>query len=162
FNSRDFRGKARLIDRTDPGVNFDFGTAGPELAEDAKEKFDPHQFSIRWDGSVLAPETGSYEFVVRTEHAVRLWVNDHKKPPDDRSLGWERGTTISKEWEAAATDAALETAAYVAARLPELAGVPDGAKDRGPKLREFCRRFAERAFRRPLSDDEKQLFIDRQ
>src|SRR5581483_5320 len=226
---------------------FDFGTAGPDLPEDAKEKFDPHQFSIRWEGSVLAPETGSYEFVVRTEHAVRLWVNDNKKalidawvksgsdteyrasvfllagraypirlefskakqgvddskknpnpppvkasiallwkrpkradeviparhlsparspevavietpfPPDDRSLGWERGTTISKEWEAAATAAALESAAYVAAHLPELAGSQDKAK-----LKEFCRKFAERAFRRPLTDDERQLFIDRQ
>jgi len=29
-------------------------------------------------------------------------------------------------------------------------------------LKEFCRRFAERAFRRPLTDDEKRLFIDRQ
>ena len=83
-------------------------------------------------------------------------------PPDDRSYGWERGTTISKEWEAATTDAALEVAGYVAARLPELAGVPDDAPDRGPKLRAFCRTFAERAFRRPLTDAEKQQFVDRQ
>ncbi len=65
-------------------------------------------------------------------------------PPDDRSLGWERGTTISKAWDQAATDAALETAAYVTAHLRELADVREDAKDRGPKLREFCRRFAER------------------
>src|SRR4029434_6610105 len=29
-----------------------------------------------WNGSLLAPDTGEYEFVVRTEHAARLWVND--------------------------------------------------------------------------------------
>ena len=36
------------------------------------------------------------------------------------------------------------------------------APDREPKLREFCRRFAERAFRRPLTDEQKAFFVDRQ
>ena len=43
-----------------------------------------HKFAIRWEGSVLAPETGDYEFIVRTEHSARLWVNDLKKPLIDR------------------------------------------------------------------------------
>ena len=46
--------------------------------------------------------------------------------------------------------------------LPELAGVKDGASDNAAKLRVFCLRFAERAFRRPLSDELKQCYIDRQ
>jgi hypothetical protein len=245
FNARGFQGNKRLIDRIDPGIAFDFGTTAPG------EKFDsPAQFTIRWEGSVLAPESGSYEFVVRTEHALRLWVNDTRTPlidawvksgndseyratipllagrsyslrlefskakqgvddsktnktvkpvkasvallwklpnqpvqpiparnltparspecyvvatpfpPDDRSLGWERGTTISKEWDAATTEAAIDAAGYIATRLPELAGVGDNAKDRPAKLRDFCRRFAERAFRRPLTDDQKRAFVD--
>ena len=36
------------------------------------------------------------------------------------------------------------------------------APDREPKLRDFCHRFAERAFRRPLTDEQKSFFIDRQ
>ena len=44
----------------------------------------PHEFSIGWEGSVLAPETGEYEFVVRTEHAARLWVNDTETAADRR------------------------------------------------------------------------------
>ena len=83
-------------------------------------------------------------------------------PPDDRSLGWERGTAVSKEWEAATTAGALEAAAYVVAKLPELSGVQPTAKDRAAKLKVFCRAFAERAFRRPLSDAETALFVDRQ
>lgn len=252
FNSRNFQNNKRLIDRTDPEVEFDFGKAGPAVKDDAKEKFDPHQFSIRWEGSVLAPESGTYEFVVKTDHAARLWVNDARKalidrwvksgsetefrasidllagrpytlrlefskakqgvddskknpnppakaasialwwkrpgradeviatrflmparspevavidtpfPPDDRSFGWERGTTVSKEWDAATTEGAIEAATYVVARLPELAGAADGARDRVPKLRSFARTFAERAFRRPLSTEEQRLFIDRQ
>jgi mono/diheme cytochrome c family protein len=246
FNARGFQTNRRLIDRIDPEVQFDFGIAAPG------EKFDtPHQYAIRWEGSVLAPETGSYEFVVRTEHATRLWVNDLRTPlidawvksgndteyrgsipllagraysvklefskakqgvddskknpnppllkasvtllwkppfgtteviparhlmparspegyviatpfpPDDRSLGWERGTTISKEWDAATTEAAIEAASYVAARLPELAGVSDNAKSRTVSLKEFCKKFAERAFRRPLTADQKRTFVDR-
>ncbi len=83
-------------------------------------------------------------------------------PPDDRSVGYERGTSVSKAWDVATTDAAIEVAGYVMAHLTEFSGAGDNASDREAKLREFCRRFAERAFRRPLGDDQKKLFIDRQ
>jgi cytochrome c553 len=253
FNSKNTQNNKRVIDRLDPEVRFDFDTVGPDVGPDIEpdeSRFNPNQFCIQWEGSVFAPETGTYEFVVRTEMALRLWVNDPKKslidalvksgsdrefrgsifliagrsyplrlevvkgreiseknkkpplptkasvellwklphrpdevipsrhlspsrsaevavietpfPPDDRSYGWERGATISKEWVSATADAALEVAGYVAARLPELAGVADNAPDRGPKLRAFCRTFAERAFRRPLTDAEKQALVDRQ
>ena len=29
---------------------------------------------------MLAPETGEYEFTIRTEHAARLWLNDLRRP----------------------------------------------------------------------------------
>jgi hypothetical protein len=251
FNAREFRVSKRLIDRLDPEVRFDFGTVGPP-AEKEKEKFDPHAFCIRWEGSISAPETGVYEFIVRTDHAFRLWVNNNRTaaidawvksgsdtefrtsifliggwsyplrlefskskqgvddsdknknpppkpasielrwklpnrvaeviparhlsplrfpevtvietpfPPDDKSMGWERGTAISKEWEQATTEGAIETASYVLAHLQEFAGVGEGAKDRAQRLKDFARKFAERAFRRPLTQDEKQLFIDYQ
>ena len=60
------------------------------------------------------------------------------------------------------TDAAIEVAAHVATHLKELAGTGQDAPDRESKLREFCRRFAEHAFRRPLTDEQKSFFIDRQ
>jgi mono/diheme cytochrome c family protein len=246
FADRRFALNKRVIDRLDPEVRFDFGTNAP-----AEKDFDSNLFCIRWEGSVLAPETGEYEFLVRTDHAARLWVNNTKQPlidawvksgkdtdyratlfliagraypvrlefakakqgvtdpklnkpmtapamvsllwkpphgtletlpartltpnkfpeafvvgtpfpPDDRSLGWVRGTSVSKEWDAATTDAALETAAYVTGHLAELSGVPENASERPKKLRDFCRRFAERAFRRPLTDEQVKFFIDRQ
>jgi hypothetical protein len=247
FKSRRLgRQNERVLERIDPGVRFDFGVAGPE-----PEKFEPDQFSIRWSGSVLAPETGEYEFIVRTEHAARLWVNDDKRPlidawvksgkdnehraaifllggrlyplrlefskakqgvddskkqkkkpevkasialqwklphrtpevipqrclsplsvpvsfvldtpfpADDRSVGYERGASISRAWEQATTDAAIAIADYVARHLAELSGVRDDAADRPAKLRDFCRRFAERAFRRPLTDEQKRLYVER-
>src|SRR5262249_39874690 len=83
-------------------------------------------------------------------------------PPDDRSYGWERGTTVSKAWDEAETDAALELAGYVVARLRDLAGVSDGAADRVQKLKMFCRAFAERGFRRTLSADQAQILVEKQ
>jgi cytochrome c553 len=249
FKGRRFRGGERVLERRDSEICFDFATAGP-----VADKFDPNEFSIRWAGSVLAPDTGTYEFLIRTEHAARLWVNDVNRPlidawvksgndteyraslyllagrayplrlefskakqgvddskknkgkpppeikasiallwklpqraaevipernltpqrfpetfvlttpfpPDDRSVGWERATTISKAWDQATTEAALETAGYVAGRLRELAGVADDASDREPRLRNFCRRFAERAFRRPLTPEQELLYVARQ
>jgi len=244
FNGRNVDRGKRLIERVDPEVKFDFGEGTPG------EGFDPHQFTIRWQGSVLAPDSGEYEFVVRTEHAARLWVNDSETalidawvksgndteyrgtlrllggrvyplrleftkakqgvddkktgpkvmpasiallwkrphheaevipnrnlsvadnpeffvlstpfPPDDRSVGYERGTSISKAWDAATTDAAIEVAGYVSDHLNTLAGVPGDKADHEIKLREFCHTFAERAFRRPLTPEQRQLYVDRQ
>lgn len=250
FKSRRFRNNERVIERIDPEIRFDFGTASPD-----PDKFESDQFSIRWEGSVLAPETGEYEFIVRTEHAARLWLNDLKRPlidawvksgndteyrssivllggrvyplrlefskakqgvddskkkkdekppavkasialewklprrgasetipernltpnrfpelfvlttpfpPDDRSVGYERGTSVSKAWDQAATDAAIDVAGYVESHLRELSGIDDDAPDRNQRLKQFCARWAERAFRRPLDDSQKQLYVDRQ
>jgi mono/diheme cytochrome c family protein len=248
------------FNRVDPEVRFHFGEHSPLPAQDAVKEQSRHyipvpalpvpvslfrqfsqEFRVNWQGSVLAPETGEYEFVVRSENAVRLWVNDKDKPlidvsvksgsdteyretiyllggrvyplrlelskgkekasfvellwkvprrslavipqrslspadapevyvartpfpPDDRSVGYERGTSISKAWDQATTDAALEAADFVADHLKDLAGIPDGAndKDREKRLHEFCSQLAERAFRRPLPDEQRALYIDRQ
>lgn len=245
FKGRNFGGV--ILSRTDAQVSFDFGAASP-----VPDKIEPHEFSIRWAGAVLAPESGEYEIIIRTEHAARLWLNEQRQPlidawvksgtdteyrasihllagrvyplrleytkakqgvddskkgekppsvkssmallwkkpggvpevipnrclspnkfpetfvattpfpPDDRSYGWERGTTVSKAWDEAATDAALETAGHITSRLNELAGTRDGAPDRAQKLRDFARRFLELAFRRPLTNEQVRLYLDRQ
>jgi hypothetical protein len=246
FAGRRRGNRDRILERLDPRVDFDFGTDSP-----VPGKGSPDAFFIRWNGSLLAHETGEYEFVIRTEHAARLWINDLRRPlidawvksgkdteyrstlflvggrvyplrleyskgnqgvqdpkknkkkpsekssiallwkaprlalepipsyhltptnspevfvcstpfpPDDRSLGWERGSTVSKEWDQAATDAAIEAAGYVAERINELAGTGDDAPDRSKKIHEFCRTFAQRAFRRPLTTEQIEG-IDRQ
>ena len=244
FKSRRLDGKERVIERIDPVVHFDFADKSPDV-----EKIEPHEFAIRWEGAVFAPETGEYEFLVQTDQATRLWISDLKKPlidvwvksgndtehresvfllggrtyalklefskakqgvddkkakekppakasislrwkkphriveviparllspsrppeifavttafpPDDRSYGWERGTAISKEWHQATTDGAVEVAAFVISHLYELSGTKSDAPDRDKRLREFCHRLAARAFRRPLSEEQKRLFVD--
>jgi hypothetical protein len=246
------------LNRVDPEVHFSFGKGSPIPGQDALKDIAQSwqrapvlwvplssfrgfslEFRANWQGSLLAPETGEYEFKVKTENATRLWVNDKVRPlidaavksgndieyrgsiyllggrvyplklelsrtkettssialewklprcafeliprrnlspisapemfvlqtpfpPDDRSVGYERGTSVSKAWDQSTTDAAIEVATHVAAHLKELTGVVPDAPDREPKLREFCGRFAERAFRRPLADEQKTFFIDRQ
>ncbi len=226
--------KQEKFERVDSKIAFQFGADSPN-----PEKMIPEEFSVRWTGSIFAPETGLYEFAVKTENGVRLWVNEPDeplidswiaagvevreekksifllggrsyrlnlsifkfkdksasielfwKPPhgvqeqipqermmpqevptnmivkttlpaDDRSDGYERGTTVSKEWDQATTAAALEVAAHVDASLDSLAGTKPGAPDRVDKLKSFAQRFVETAFRRPLSDPERVALIER-
>lgn len=246
FKGRRTRKEDRFIDRIDPQIHFEWNEHGP----DPEKVKDLVEYTIQWEGSVLAPETGEYEFVVKTQHAMRLWVNDLKQPlidawvksgndteykqslyliggryyplkleftkakqgvddkkenkfaaktafvsldwkrphlvsepieprylipqrvaesfinstpfpPDDRSIGYERGSSVSKAWDQAATAAAIDTANYIISRLPELAGVRIDDKDRANKLKEFATRFVTRAFRRPLTDDARALYVDR-
>lgn len=246
FQGRDFNGQRRVFERIDGTVNFDFGVEGPD-----PERFEPGRFAIRWHGSIVPTETGVHEFIVRTEHAVRLLVNHpdwdgpplidawvksgddteyrgtihllggrayplrlefskasqgvdnpvHERPrhasiellwrpphgvvetvperaliparspatfvvtspfpPDDRSIGYERGSTVSKEWLSSVEAAATETAAWVRSQAGRLAGVKPDAPDRGEQFRAFAAAFAERAFRRPLDPQVRALVVDR-
>jgi hypothetical protein len=82
-------------------------------------------------------------------------------PPDDRSYGWVRGTTVSREWSEATAEAALDAASYIAARANELAGVRDGDPTRPAKFKAFAQQLASRAFRRPLTEAQTAA-LDRQ
>jgi len=82
-------------------------------------------------------------------------------PPDDKSIGYERGTSVSQEWFAAATSASVEMADYALEHIEHLAGTKRDSPDRAEKIRKFATIFATRAFRRPLTDDVRALVIDR-
>ena len=91
----------------------------------------------------------------------RTFVLNTPFPPDDRSRGYERGSAVSQEWYDATTQAALEVAAAVVENLERLSDAKPDAEDRSRKVQEFCGKFAERAFRRPLNDEERAFYIDR-
>ncbi|MBN8628947.1 MAG: DUF1592 domain-containing protein [Planctomycetes bacterium] len=228
----------RQIERVDQAVKFDFGDGSP-----LKDKIKAEEFCVQWTGAIFAPETGDYEFVIRTENGAKLHVNTawsnpvidagvrsgddrefrgsifllggrayplrleyfkSKKsnektasiellwkqpkhaleiiparclapanfpeqyicttpfPPDDRSMGYERGASISQAWDQATTAAALEFAEFTVRKLDEFSGSKPDDPKRREKVREFCVKLAERAFRRPLSDEQKSLYVDRQ
>jgi hypothetical protein len=60
---------APVLTRTDPVVNFNFGTGSPDPAVSVDN------FSVRWTGEVLAPATGDYTFATNSDDGVRLRVN---------------------------------------------------------------------------------------
>lgn len=83
-------------------------------------------------------------------------------PPDDKSVGYERGVAVSKEWHEATTFAAIEFADKLLERIHDLAKLPKEQDQQAAKLREFCVEFAGRAFRRPLTPELQALMVDRQ
>lgn len=246
FAAKHWRNDKKVLNRLDAGVDFDFGTKSP-----VPGKTEDYEFYIHWSGSVLPAETGWYDFIIKSNQAVKLHVNNHEKPlidamvksgndteykagiylvagkaypiklefskakqgvddkkekkaaappqpafitlmwkpptgiahpipsthlatdwfpqsyvvsnsfpPDDRSYGWERGSTVSKAWDAAATDAALDAATYVVSNLDRLANIKAGDKERDKKVKDYCAGLVERAFRRPLTDEQKQRYIE--
>ena len=82
-------------------------------------------------------------------------------PADDRSVGYERGTSVSKEWLGAVMAGAVRTADYVSQHLNELARTKPDAPDRVEKLKAFAGQFVERAFRRPLAGEERNRLVDK-
>jgi mono/diheme cytochrome c family protein len=82
-------------------------------------------------------------------------------PPDDRSVGYERGSSVSNAWLAAVTRGASEASAYVVRHIDQLARTKEDAPDRAQKIKEFADEFVIRAFRRPLSEDERKRFVER-
>lgn len=111
----------------------------------------PHHVEETIPERALTPHWSPEVFVVSTPF-----------PPDDRSSGYEKGTAVTKEWEDAVAFAAMEVSRYVVDELPRLANAKSDDGEREKKLREFCARWVETAFRRPLTDEEKQLYVERQ
>ena len=226
------RGDGKPLERIDRQIAFDF------LAKDA----DPsagltNEFSANWRGSIVAEESGDFEFILKTSNGARLWVNDDQEPlidagvasgkvdehratirllggrayplrlewfkapkdkeasitlqwkppfgaqqsvparclnparstptfvvttpfpPDDSSVGYERGVSISKAWDAATTQAAIEVANHVVKNLDRLTGTKPGSTNRAVKATAFCEEFVATAFRRPLTEEQKQMFV---
>jgi outer membrane protein OmpA-like peptidoglycan-associated protein len=70
FNGRNFQEK--IMTRIDPTLNFywDFKAPANGIA--------PEDFSIRWTGKIVAPETGDYQIGFVVDDGVRMWLNDEK------------------------------------------------------------------------------------
>ena len=248
FASRNPTKEKTLSEQVDDTI--DFGDGVPHFDptgeyKNIKKDKDPKKdtnlmnqgFSAYWEGSVIPPETGSYEFIVESKNGFQLFVNnlesplidrdvrsddvvEHKasiyllggrpvslklemfsypKPPakirllwhppggrrsvipkssliqhysaescavsttfpaDDASFGYERGVSVSQQWDAATTDAAILTANWVSERIWALAKTKLANDDSTKKVKEFCYRFVARAFCKKLTDEDRQFFVD--
>jgi cytochrome c553 len=135
---------------------------GVDDSKTNKEKPPPVKSSIRllWKPPHRAVEAVPARLLSPRE-VPESYVVTQAFPPDDRSYGWERGTTISKAWDQAATHAALDAARYIADRIDTLAGTKEDDPERLNKIKDYARGFAERAFRRPLTPEQKQVYLER-
>jgi len=58
-----------VVDR----IDFDFDKQLPHEKISKKE-----EFSIRWQGGIIAEESGVYEFIVKSPNSIRLYINDRE------------------------------------------------------------------------------------
>lgn len=98
--------------------------------------------------------------VLSAAPAPRVFVTSAPFPPDDRSLGYERGAAVSDAWQRAVVQAAIETADEVMDRIDAFSRSDAEDLPRAQRLQAFCRRFAEAALRRPLDEEEQSRFVD--
>jgi hypothetical protein len=105
------------------------------------------------------PPGGAWTVVPRTNLSPKssspVSVISVPLPPDDGSIGYERGASVSREWTEAVAKGALQVSGMIGPHLFALAGTKADAPDRGEKLKAFTLRFAQMAYRRPLNDEQK-------
>ncbi|WP_345689112.1 DUF1588 domain-containing protein [Novipirellula caenicola] len=87
-----------------------------------------------------------------------------KLPPDDRSYGYERGTEISRIWDDSTTQAAVEFSKLVAEELWPHYERKNRKKpnENRARLRSFLEEIVSTAFRGPLDDVTRKVYIDKQ
>ncbi|MGB1258597.1 MAG: DUF1592 domain-containing protein [Akkermansiaceae bacterium] len=85
------------------------------------------------------------------DHVKPVTIVSTTFPADDASLGYERGSTISKAWNEAAARAAMQASSLILTDIDKLAKTKPNATNRAQRLKAFCLQFTQRAYGRPLS-----------
>lgn len=68
FDNPNLSGEPVVV-RIDEEINFDWGLGSPDPRV-------PHdEFSVRWTGKLVPPETGVYEICLTTDDGARLWLD---------------------------------------------------------------------------------------
>ena len=130
------------------------GRSYPLKLEFFKYKDKTASLKLEW-----RPPGGAWTVIPRTNLSPKssspVSVISVPLPPDDGSIGYERGASVSREWTEAIAKGALQVSGMIGPHLFALAGTKADAPDRGEKLKAFTLRFAQMAYRRPLTDEQK-------
>jgi hypothetical protein len=92
FDARQHRGT-----RIDAGIDFDWGTGGPDFGG-----LEADRFAVRWRGQIYLPATGAWTFYTYSDDGARLWIDGqavidqwvdqaptlHASSPATYSEGW--------------------------------------------------------------------------
>ena len=153
----EYKGSIYLISGRSYSLRLEFTKAKQGVNDNKKPKVvQPAFVKLLWKKPGGTVEICPGEYLSSTP-LPEMFVSSTPFPPDDGSLGWERGVTVSKEWDQATTEAALEASKYIAAKLPEFTKAKDGDAQFLEKTEEFLKKFATRAFRRNLQDNENEI-----
>jgi len=123
----------------------------------------PASIALRWR------RPHGVEEVIPTRNLVVGWFDKAFAPQvpfpaDDRSAGYERGSTVSRQWDEAVTKGAIEFADALTTDL-----WPHYAKDRRDKegspqgrdlLKQFAYEFVDAALGRPAGDEMRNAYVD--
>ena len=93
FGNREWKGEPVLV-RADEQVNFNWGSLSP-----APERVPADNFSVRWTGKLVAPETGKYLLGFAGNGGARVLL-DGKPIVEDLDNRWTRTVTKEVELEA--------------------------------------------------------------
>lgn len=136
------------------------GRTYPIRMQTSRTKQKDLEIALRWrpPGGIeeVVPER-----VLSSGRVPQVHATSVRFPADDRSVGYVRGASVSAAWDEATTAAALEAVESVLADLPDFLGVSKDKTVKPEHARAFCERFAATAFRRPLNQSERRVFIDR-
>ena len=154
----EYRGRIFLLGGRSYPLRLEFSKANQGVDNKDREVPTPASIELAWKPPHGVEETVP-EHCLLPLQSQPVFVATTPFPPDDRSIGYERGTSISKEWFDATSQVALETAGQVLERIDRLAGCKRDDPQRSEKLQAFVATLAERAFRRPLSDELRQRVV---
>ena len=128
-----------------------------------KTKQPPARISLSW-----VPPGGTEE-VIPSQNLIPEQLADAfplqaKLPPDDRSYGYDRGTSVSRQWDESTTATAIEFAQIAIDELyPKYRHrYRNEADENRSLLRRFLADIVKIAFRGKLDDAERDLYIDQQ
>ncbi len=143
------------------------GRCYPIKLEFTQRKRKTEQPAAKVSLSWIAP--GGVEEIIPADRLIpsalpSAFALQSKLPPDDRSYGYERGTAINRVWEDSTTTAALEFAQFASSELFPMyqRKHKKDSNDNRAIVRDFLTELVETAFRGPLSDPMRDLYINRQ
>ena len=133
------------------------------LQRKRKTKQPPARISLSW----IPP--GSVEEVIPTQNLIPEKLSDTfplqaKLPPDDRSYGYDRGTSVNRQWDDSTTATAIEFAEVAIAELyPKYRQrYRNEADENRGILKKFLAELLATAFRGQLDDETRNVYIDQQ
>ncbi|MEO0415358.1 MAG: DUF1588 domain-containing protein, partial [Verrucomicrobiota bacterium] len=116
------------------------------------------EIELMWKTPSGTLETIPSRHLIPAKHA-ECFIPEVVFPADDRSVGYERGTSVSRAWLDAVNLGAIEAADYVGEHLDGLAKTKHDAEDRHDKIKTFARDFYTRSQRvGKLSDAGQRVF----